>query len=678
MKSSPAKRRRPDGAAHRPANVPLPFPSGRSATRALWLLCYLLLCGLAAWRLIDHGLAHLVRQGAFSPGGRIPIPTRPDAFFYLGAARDLLAAPAHGILPAAEAGSFLLARLTAWCAGAFPLEYVALLLPVLLSLSMVPAILPWMGTARQNVAAPAAAVLGLCAPYWLERTQLGALDTDTLIPFLLSAALFCLHLAARGKGGRRLAALTGAAACAVLLHFWWLPGPSLLLLPTGYWLVRSLFELRRRSARLFALGALLLGAALCGVGVLAHAALADGVRFAVEHFRLVLGLGAQSLERASIIELSPFRLRECLEQSLGLWYLVPLPLLGVWFWCRRFRGDAPYLLYLLALGAGGLLARRFLTFGIPALAVLTICGAAQLSAWAARLGTSRPLRVLLFALVVVLPVLPNLRAAWDHVPDPYYSAADVAACERIERSFPARAFVWTWWDYGYFVHYLTRRPVFFHGGSQDPARLFTAAYPLMQPDGALAARWLRCYAQLRRPAVPPSDTDRAAALRTLEDHVRAARPTRQRVALYLPRRTFDASGYLYALAFALPREQVVNRLDLFPARGFSFAMQDGSVGIPQDVFDKGYRGFGSLLDTGGRSVPAATLDALADPILVHADALSYVAITDRPFIRTTLFHLLGFFGPTPGFRPVWFDPEQGGLWEVLDVRTAGTAEGGAS
>ncbi|MDD4456419.1 MAG: hypothetical protein PHC98_02410 [Syntrophotalea acetylenica] len=612
-------------------------------------------------------MEHLVLQGAFFPQSETPILTRPDAFFYLTVARDLISVPASTSASiTTEPSSILLAHLVAWLASFFSMEDVALILPVLLSLSMVLAILPWLLDTGHYRAASVAALFGLCTPYWLERTQLGALDTDPLIPFLLSGAVFSLHFAGQSKGLPRVIALFGFAGLTVLLHFWWLPGPFLLLVPSAFFGGSLFTGIFRDSRRTFCFVALPLTGLILVSVLLTSDSLPLYAQFAWNHLQLILGQGPQSLERASIIELSPFPIHELLKQTLGLWFLFPLPILGVWFWIRRYGYNSFYLLYILALGLAGLVSRRLLILGIPALAALTVCGGLLIAFRLSAIARLRPFRNVLYFIAIALPLVPNLQTALTYVPQVYFSAADVAACERINQRLPADTFVWTWWDYGYFVQYLTRRPIFFHGGSQDPARLFTAAYPLMQSDTLLAAKWLRYYSRHISPAFPPQDERRKTFLLSLENVVHQTKLSPRHVALFLPRRTFDASGFLYALAFNLPEEQVCNRLDLFSTKGFDFSGSPESVGIPQSLFDKGYREFGSVLQTSAQPVSVLTLAALSDPILVHSKKLSYVAITDRPFIKTSLFHLLGFFGDTLGFKKIWFDPVYGGLWEVLN------------
>ncbi|SKA71486.1 undecaprenyl-diphosphooligosaccharide---protein glycotransferase [Paucidesulfovibrio gracilis DSM 16080] len=647
------------------------FDSASTFGRAAWWGLLLASAVTIVWHLASNGLAHLMQHGAFFPGSSIPIPTRPDAFYFLDAARDIFLAGGSGSPAVSIPAASLLPRLTAFLASFFSLAWVALLLPVILSLSMVLAIVPWGCEIRRYDVAMVSALLGLCAPFWIERTQLGALDTDILIPFFVTGAIYCLHVAGRAQKPRKQLALVVFVGFAVLLHFWWKPGPYFLLPPClfwgGQWLLNVAKGKNRKRLALMATGFAVLVLVFLVVAGYATAAF----RFVWSHACLVLGIGSQSLEQASIIELAPLTVRQWFEHALGAWFLFPLPLVGIYAWWRRFRMNSFYLFYIAALGLLGLLSERFLILGLPAIAVLTLYGGVQTWQWIAKVAGSRLVRLVTYAVLVILPIVPNVLGAISYVPDPYFSAADVAMCERINKKFPDSAFVWTWWDYGYFVRYLTKNKVFFHGGSQDPDRLFTAAYPLMQPDPRYASQWLRHYSQRQgRPFPSPygkGAKPRLPSHRALSALVSGA----HRVVLYLPRRTFNASGYLYAIAFGLPKEQVVNRLDLFSAAGFDFSSADGSVGIPAELYEKGYREFGSVYDPHAQPLSDAELASLPDPILVHSSVQPFVAITDRFFIRTTMFHLLGFRGQSPGFQRVWFDPMAGGLWEVVDVPVGG-------
>jgi len=626
------------------------------------LLCSLGAAAALALLLIRNGLEHLRSLQTFFPQSDVPLLTRPDAFFHFQTAKDML----NAALAIPERPSLLLAHLVAWMSNITSIEWIALVLPPILATSMVGAVVPWLLHARQPLAAVGGALLCCCAPFWLERTQLGALDTDGLLPILVALPLFLLHRGSERPGRQRLFCLGSVTFLLILLHFWWVPGPYLLVPPILFFAICRLWEAphRRRTSAVAASVLLLVLLALTYFTphLFLHAA-----RFIRAHIDLALGSGNQALTHAAIVELTPMPLQTALEASLGSWLFFPLPLLGLFFWMRRFGINSVYLIYLLVIGAGCLFAERFLLFGIPALGILTLYGlCTSLAPLFKRLAVPSKGSTVISGLAIALLLLPNLNTAWHFAPEPYYGPEDVRACELLRQYAANEDFIWTWWDYGYFVRALTGLEVYFDGGSQDASRLFTASYPLMHANPQLAAQWLASFAGRSGASLPPpGHPEHERRLNSQLQSLTHALPSPRQVWLYLPRRTFDASGYIYAFAHGLSFSEVVNRLDIFPAKGFDFTGTDGSVVVPQQVFDKGYRGFSAVLNGSPLSYPSEQPLNLPAPLLVYSKEQPFVAITDSQFIQTTMFQLLGLSGPVPGFEEVWFNYRHGGIWRVL-------------
>ena len=100
---------------------------------------------------------------------------------------------------------------------------------------------------------------------------------------------------------------------------------------------------------------------------------------------------------------------------------------------------------------------------------------------------------------------------------PAFTSQDVAVARAMAKSASPGALIWTWWDYGYFLQYVTGKKTFMDGGTQHPERTFVAAYPMACQDPELASNWMRYFAQkdldgLREVSTRLGGADKAVAL----------------------------------------------------------------------------------------------------------------------------------------------------------------------
>jgi undecaprenyl-diphosphooligosaccharide--protein glycosyltransferase len=140
------------------------------------------------------------------------------------------------------------------------------------------------------------------------------------------------------------------------------------------------------------------------------------------------------------------------------------------------------------------------------------------------------------------------------------------------------------------------------------------------------------------------------------------------VALCLPARVYTTVGSLYAFTHVFDEHPpaVANHLDLFDKGDFRYDGEAGTVVVPQAVVDKGYSGFGSVLDLTGKTVDQFDFAALPDPYLAYSEHTDFLAVTDRAIVRSVLFQLLGLYRSEPAlFEPVRaFGLHTGGLWRI--------------
>jgi undecaprenyl-diphosphooligosaccharide--protein glycosyltransferase len=641
------------------------------------------LCMLAAGVLFNYLLAGHHAAMFQAAGCRVDgvlAVTNNDGYYHLNHARLYAAegAPLSGLWT----GSMLLSRLLAWLGrtDVQSLLSAGTSLGPVLGLTMLLAVLPWALETEAASVVFLAPLLALVAPYWIDRTHLGVVDTDALAPFLAYASLYCVMRFATSPS-RRLAWAAGYAVLLGLQWLWWKPG---VFLGVGFLGCYLLYRPRQRGD--LAVKAALLAVIACsgGLALARVAPFAGWYDYIAAHVSLAFGGAEGSLLSNAIMELHPLTLAELGDKGLGSAWLLPLVLFGAVLHARRFGWKSLFLLLPgAAFGIAALLSRRFLPFFIPAAALLAVYCAVAACRWLASLaGTSTWRRPAYYgslaAAVLILFAGAGARAV-EYTPESYFSAPDYALARELRQAFPPDTAIWTWWDYGYFYQFLTGMEVYFDGGSQTDATCFVAAYPLMQSDQRTAARWIRYFSGHRDAAL---DLSRQGAgwpqyvAEYVAENMQDGGDKTRSVALCLPARVYTTVGYLYAFAHAFDEHppDVTNHLDLFDKGDFRYDRDAGAAVVPQAVIDKGYEGFGSVLDLTGKTPDRFDFAGLAEPYLAYAEDTDFLAITDRTTVRSVLFQLLGLYRADPAFfEPVQpFGIHMGGLWRVRPVPEADT------
>lgn len=642
------------------------------------------LCALAVGMLLNFLLAGhhaaLLQAAGCRVDGVLAV-TNNDGYYHLDHARSFAAGgmPLSGLWT----GSMLLSRLLAFLGRTDIPALLAAATPLgpVLGLTMLLAVLPWALQTKDPAVVFSAPLLALLSPYWIDRTHVGVVDTDALAPFLAYASLYCV-MRFSTSASRRTAWAAGYAALLGLQWLWWKPGAFIAVGFLGCYLLHRPRQRGDLAGKLALLAATGCATALALARIAPFAGWYD---YVAAHITLAFGGSGGSLLSGAITELHPLTLAELGDRTLGNAWLSPLPLFGAVLYGWRFTWKSLFLLLPgAAFGAAALLSRRFIPFFVPAAALLSVYFVAETCRWlAARTGTTaRRQRLVRFGSLGVAGLIlfgaVGVRAV-QYAPKAYFSAEDFALARELGQAFPPDTTVWTWWDYGYFYRFLTGMPVYFDGGSQTDATCFVAAYPLMQPDRQIAARWIRYFSSHAQAAPDLSRRGPQWSQYVAEysaKNIRERTDDKRSVALCLPARVYTTVGYLYAFAHAFDENPpaVANHLDLFAKGDFRYDRDADTVVVPQAIIDKGYKGFGSVLDLTGKRPDQFDFNALPAPYLAFAENKDFLAVADRTIIRSVLFQLMGLYETdTAVFQPVQdFALHSGGLWRVLPPATAQT------
>lgn len=627
---------------------------------------------LLNFKLSTHHSSLLATQGGEVAG--ILLVTNNDGYYHLAQAQEVAEYTFLEILTH-PLQSLLLARILTVLGGtdSFSLLSCGAMVGPILGLTMLLAVLPWCLETRSSPVIFLAPLLALLAPFWLERSHVGVLDTDVLVPFLVYLALYCVMKISTAKTWRWLW-LIPYFIITFLLWAWWKPGTFLCLSFIGCYLV---YWPRKQGDLVFKL--LLMGAAgtVVGLTVFGIQPFARYGDYVLSHIRLVFGGASNSLLNNAIIELQGLTLAKLGQKSLGSpWLLTAVPL-GIFIYGIRYRWESLFLILIaLVFGAASLLSERFVVLFIPAAAFFATYFLAMACNWISqRLASKYPLKECLVSTVLLMPIVPILMwgagsNAWKYEPKSYFTRADYGLAQTLKKEFPRDTYIWTWWDFGYFFKFFTEMDVFFDGGSQTDLTCFAAAYPLMQNDVETANRWIKHFANVSpaRLNISKSGSSWPKYVDSyVADNIQDADENKRPVALCLPVRVFTAVGYLYSFAHIFDESipSVANHLDLFSKEGFQYEPESGVVVVPEEVVAKGYASFGSVLNTTDKAPGQVDFSALAEPYLVYSGKTDFLAVTDAAVVRSVLFRLLGLFeGDRTLFEPVTFDYRTGGIWQV--------------
>jgi len=641
--------------------------------RLVIAVCCTIVAGVILFALLAvHHDNLLVTQGYEIDG--TPLVTNNDGYYYLDRARQFVLEENSlvDVMPT-SGDSLLLSKGLAAISGYFGKDVLTIAVYVgpVLGLTMLFALMPWGLDIRSPFVLFTAPLLSLLAPFWLERTHVGVLDTDTLVPFLTYLALYCVMKFSVGTE-QRWVWPSFLSLIIVILWFWWKPGA---FISAGFIACYLIYWPRQNGDLVIKLLLIAAVASAAGLAVLGIQPFAQYGSYLSAHALLAFGSISNSLLSSAIIELKRLTLTELGEQTLGSVWLLPTVVAGAFLYVWKYRWQGLFLVSTCLFGVAALLSQRFVPLFIPTAAFFACFFVNSACGWGVgrlapcfKLNVQRA-RLVVFAVSMPLLFLPTISNCISYEPRPYFSRSDYELALTIKEEFPVKTIVWTWWDYGYFYKYFTEMDTFFDGGSQTDMSCFIAAYPLMQKDTGRAVRWMRHFSStpVRRLDLSKRGGQWAGYVADYVNRLPENNEPIRPVALCLPARVFTTVGYLYSFAHVFNKTvpPVVNRLEIFNKKGFQYEPDSGVVVVPEEVIARGYDSFGSVLDTTGMVPSQFDFNVLPGPYLVFSDKADFLAIADKTSIDSVLFRLLGLFeADTNHFEPVRFDYRTGGVWRV--------------
>lgn len=464
------------------------------------IIAPVLLILIAGWfmRLVDVPFWQLDTDLAYIHGE--PLLKGGDGYYYLDLARDLLAGNYHQTEQLGRVSHTLTREpypplptvLIAWLAKAHAISLrlsATLMGPLLGPLLALPlfALGRYFGGAIMGVTA---ALLGICSPFYLQRSSFAWFDTDILNTTLLLALCYCFlrfTFAKQKQGGSFLL----VATVVYFLFLWWWDQAftqiTLIFVTLGLlgWFIR-----RPKGNELgWFLG--------CnGVALVGAILLKGGEAFARIPERaldIIFFLNANALDdfpnpALSISELSVPSFTKIIESTTGDGITFTLAVVGLGLLFYKQPKGCLFLAPIIFIACLGFSALRFLIFLSP---VLALGNGYLISTMWHTWGERFPklLKFALFFIVILMAASSVFHNTATVVPS--YSSEVVAAIEEIKTLTPANAIIWSWWDIGHLIRYWSQRQVI-SDGHVDFDVLYTYL-PLTVNNRRLAANFMRFY-----------------------------------------------------------------------------------------------------------------------------------------------------------------------------------------
>lgn len=473
----------------------------------------ILLTGFSFSLLIHFShLGYWKRHKEFYYDHGTPLMSTLDAYYYLRMTSQLLQAEEAKAIAGYPSGRSLksvplLASVTALIHKItnFPIEQIAFYLPPVLGSCMAIIYICWGHSLGGPTVALLASLAGLSSFYWYTRTCLGRYDTDCLNPFFVFSILFLVYRFVVCKGSVRVFYLTAAFAVAWAFDLWWTQVGHLgfILLILSYSTSCYISSAKAERFVKIALLIMIAGTLLIIFTDFLYVLPDRMVGFITPYASQLALIKKSNISNSvfpdvgkSISELQPLHINAMAREVGG--HLVPfaISMIGLFFVLKRNKDASCFLLVGFLLASLSLTARRFLIFFIPlyALGLGYFIGEIVLKGKLLQRLAKPPLKWSLCLLLAAVLLSPNLYLSLTRDRGPSLTAGDVFLARSIRNESGKKAVVWAWWDYGYFLEYITGKRVFIDGGTQAPDRTLVAAFPLTCGDPVLAGNWMRFFA----------------------------------------------------------------------------------------------------------------------------------------------------------------------------------------
>lgn len=474
----------------------------RRYTAAHWAaLAFIVVTAL--WIRIDDLIAwHQQPQKAFHNGQ--PILINFDGYFYLSLARDLLNdeyEPLDNLrgVPKPQKRPMpppLISILTAGIAAITPfsLDWIASILPIVLGVLLAVPLYLFSRLFGGPLMAIVALIVGLCARYYVYRSNFGWFDTDCLnVTFAFLITYLFLRFGIESTTRRYAYLASGFVASALFLLWWDQTRTAVILIALcPLVMVLVLYYRPQGAERWLAIG---IGAA-AAIGLLAWY---GPQLFMIPYEKTLTALGYINKTQVgefpntalSVMEQKRVGIHALARVSTGNLATFVIGLAGlVWLFVSQKRPAIP-LMALFGLGCFSFVfARRFLVFLNPFLAIGL--GYAAQRCWDLRskwpvLKFATPLGAALVCLFAAKDSLHNVY--WPKEIPPI-----VEGMQNLSETSSKHALVWAWWDHGYPLRYWSKRATINDGSLHNGPRTVSNAIPLVSLSPRQAANFMYFYA----------------------------------------------------------------------------------------------------------------------------------------------------------------------------------------
>lgn len=422
-------------------------------------------------------------EGKYRAGGKDPLRFVPDNYL-----TDNVTYPK--IVPMSSFWAGLLAKLFNT-----HIENVDKYFTPLLSVLFVMPLVLFFWNIELPIAGFCGALVGSLSFIYLIRTSILRFDTDSLNLFFPLAIAYFLYLSLASEGKRQWVYLLLAGVCGQL-YYWWYAHPGIILvLLFLYWLLA--FAQGKFNKLGFGLSLLFFNPLVIGVGILNLAHLIQG--YLISYFQPVVEGGFPNVQM-SISELRHYDIVMIARTTCGniIVFVVGLAFALLMFW-KRVKDllllFPIFLIGLMALKGGnrfGMYLAPFIGAGVgyffdETLAIVKRRGKEKF--------TGYPVK---FLLIVVLGVILSFanKSAFSFTAYPRITPQLFGDFLKLREVTSEDAWIWTWWDYGYAIQYLSERGVFHDGGSQNSPKTYFVATTFSTSDPALANRVIKAIANI--------------------------------------------------------------------------------------------------------------------------------------------------------------------------------------
>ena len=487
-----------------PSAQPGTAATSRPLQNRRWIQILALLCVVVVglWVRLEDLVSWNKEPGRAFYAGE-PLLTALDGLFYLTLARDLVEGTYNPIdekravpdYPPRPAPPPLISVLPAVVAKLLPisLNWVAVLLPAVLGVSL---FLPLYGLGKYfggPLAGIVAALMGLLPPYYVYRSGLGWLDTDSLnVTFAAAAAYFFLKFGVTTTPRRYYHFLAGIVNFGLCL-WWWDQTPQVVtvicLAPLA---VAIVFFYRPQGRERWIFFSALASGLLVLLLWKGTALVSQFIGMLGSQFSYIAkeSVGAFPNIGVSISEQVKPTFDAMITISSGhLWTFSAAVCGFAWLVWRHWK-ESLFLGVLFGLSVLAFVyARRFAIFCVPIVAL----GIGFLVSQMWNLRSRFKVLTYVTPCFVALLLWPMFEINHAQTYWPKEQPPLIAGLALAEKKTPADAVIWAWWDHGYTIPYWARRASVNDGSVHSGERSFFNALPLATDNERLAANFMHFF-----------------------------------------------------------------------------------------------------------------------------------------------------------------------------------------